>query len=467
MHRTRIALPAPSLSRALIGGLGLLALTNGRGLAVEPHPPITLSAAVNRAGEARGNPDRRIFVFRKVGNAIQQKVWSSADEPNGSWSQWLTYAQSDVAGEPSYGTSMAAWAGEFLDPGWGVFLPRFGAALNYVDAAGQKKTGRPFSNFFEFARFWEAVRPPATGTADDLQPYTSFTWQNGQALRVNVFGLAPRIPDPTTGQTLRETWFDGATWRFTEHGAPSGTLMLRVGPHSAVWMNPTGNGRGWVFATGDNGRLHARTWNGAAWSWEDLGAPSGVYSLRTPVAVQENGRVHVYASGQTPTGYRLYERRWNGASWEGWRDWGPPPAGTYPMDAITSCPQRPTDCTGFDLTAAAVWRTSSGQVRYNVFGTTDRLNRLSSGLATHDGGQLVEISFDGALRWGNPIQNPQRLLLNLGLGGPRAYPLRVQVTDVEVVDAPFWERIAVFVKDESGGDWEYVWNGQGWSWARL
>jgi hypothetical protein len=75
---------------------------------------------------------------------------------------------------------------------------------------------------------------------------------------------------------LRDTFWNGSGW-FTQNDSPPDPINL--GPPSAVYT-----GLDFAFATGDNGQLYDRHWNGVQWVWERLynpgpnvSSPSAVY----------------------------------------------------------------------------------------------------------------------------------------------------------------------------------------------
>lgn len=425
------------------------------------HPAVHASAAVNTHGARRaGEADDRMYLFKSTGRGVTVKEWSGRDA-TGSWSAERSFTQNEMDGSTPLGTSIAAYAGEVFHDDFEVFLPRFGAAVNFETAASALRVGFPTVNWFLNARFWQSLASPSTGWGDDLQPMARFSWASGGALRVNVFGNAvePCRYHPSTqacDMPLREAWFDGAQWRFTDHGVPPGNTQVHLGPHSAVWDHR--NARGYVFAVGDDDQLWLRGWNTGCggWCWQPLEAPDRTRDLRTPVAMTYwGGRVQVFVPGRTDDGFHLYGRHFDGRDWHDWQDYGKPnnlQESSYGGHA------------GFDLTGAAVWYTANGTLRINVFGTLDAVNRPAYSAAPHDGGQITEFLWDGARwTWGNPRLFP--VLSDRENSRRDPMPRRFQTMDVAVVEGRGWERISVFGEDEIGGTWEYFWDGAGWHWS--
>lgn len=430
------------------------------------HPAVHASAAVNTHGARRaGQLDNRMYLFMSEGRDVAVREWSGRNA-RGSWSRSHLFSQNEMAGSTPLGTSIAAYGGEFFSDDFEVFLPRFGAAVNFEAAAGALRVGFPHVNWFLGARFWQSLASPSNGFGDDFQPMARFSWAQGKALRVNIFGNSVRDCgwDPGSqacSMPLREAWFDGTRWQFTDHGLPPENSQVHLGPHSAVWDHR--RGRGFVFVVGDDDRLWLRGWNTPTcgnWCWEDLEAPERTRDMRTPVAMTyQGGKVQVFVSARTDDGFHLYGRHFDGRNWEDWKDYG------RPNNFVEGNFLQPWARPGFDMTGAAVWHDDRGTLRINVFGTLDPVSNPVYAAAPHDGGQITEFLWDGARwTWGSP-----RLFPNLSErtnAEREPMPQRFQTMDVAVVDERTWERISVFGEDERGGLWEYFWDGTGWHWSR-
>ena len=93
-------------------------------------------------------------------------------------------------------------------------------------------------------------------------------------------------------------------------GVPVTTVPLRAG-------------RFVVFGVGQDGHVHGRTWRGTEWArWGVVGRPvAAALSTAAPVAAVPGAgdRFVVFATGQDG---RLYRRSYNGARWSGWKTVG-------------------------------------------------------------------------------------------------------------------------------------------------
>jgi hypothetical protein len=458
---------------AAVAALSLGTAATGRAQTYEHHPPVTVGAAVNNMSHLRtGDPadqDKRMFLFRRSPGGIRWKVWQGTSDAVGSWSAWTTRTDSSVAAEGPLGTSIAPVGGETFSSTYGIYLPRFHAFFDFTTSSGESRLGKPEWTWLNTSYRFDALTVPASGSQRGFQPWSSIAWRVGGAVRYNVFGLKANVQAGTwpiiwsTG--LREACFDGTSWSISEHGAPSGVSYLRLGPQCAAWTNPTGWGRGYVFASADDGNLYCRAYApGGSWTWVNLGRPERTLDMRTPLAVAygspgassvNNGkRVAVFVVCNTETGYRLFGRYSDsGTSFSAWHSYGAPALTPNGGDQ------------GFDMTGGAVWYAGS-TLRINLFGTTDKVDRLSSGLGTHEGGRLVEYFWDGATwRWGQNLTIDEESWYTY-FGGGGFHKTRVQTMNVAVVETQSWERISVFCEDEYGRTWERAWTGSTWVWIQ-
>jgi hypothetical protein len=428
----------------------------------ETHPPIKVAAAVNDLSELRvgGDQDTRMFLFRVTASGLEQKVWSGTSA-TGSWDPgWTPRNQSTVRGQGPEGTSIAALGGEYFSSTYGIYLPRFNAFYDFTNASGQLRVGAPSWNWLPSGYSWSELQPPGSG---GFQPWSGFAWRNGQALRINMFGtVATKGSDGIVYyRSLRELWYNGSSWAFTEHGRPPGGSIthVRMGPSSAVWTNPTGVGEGYVFVTGSDEQLHYRYYSTTTcpgWCWDpvQLGRPARARWMRTPVALTYSlggrRRVTVFVSAETGDGQHLYSRHHNGSSWEEWQDWGIAP-GIDPLDA-TPANTRP----GFDMTSGVVWW-DRGVLRINLFGTTDRGTRRIDGRSVPTGGKLVNFFWDGSRwSWGQTVPSPGTY--------DGVNPRQLQTMSAAVVNTRTWTRLSVFAVDHWGVTLERYWDGSSWSW---
>lgn len=435
--------------------LTLPVLTLGSSAFAEEGRPrsVELSATVNHINHARtGIRPTEMMVFRRHGDDVQRRVWQrNSAQPGavGAWGPWATFNDNGrIVDEPFWGTSITAWAGDVFNAAQGLFFPRHAATLDYQDGFDQPSVGNALVNMLAFGfEHFAAPNSNFNRVLHGFRPFSSFTWMSGNALRVNVWGLAEVPPVGGGFFQLRERFFDGTSWAFTDYPLPRRARTLKLGPHSAAWTNPTGNGQGFVAAT--DGELYVLHWNGARWNWDELGTPDDDIDLRTPVTLVHDSSVSVFVVGQDRDGARLYVRRWDGAQWQDWQDLGAPPAIVFP-------PNTDFSRTGFDVMAAVAWRNAAGVRRINVFGQVDA-EQTTTGRDLAAG--LVEAFFDGTRwSWGRPAPVPSAL---------QDVRVDVVVTDAEVLDWADSERITVFAEDSRGDHWEFSWNGARWDWTPL
>src|SRR5262249_8157579 len=117
---------------------------------------------------------------------------------------------------------------------------------------------------------------------------SGFAWNSGRIGRLNIFGMTSPDKDIVNaaaddaarllfGDGLRELWWDGSQWNWSDHGAPPGTNRVMLGRNSAVWDPALQQGRVLVAADSHGGlpQLWDRFWDGSQWSWSQLGNPLG------------------------------------------------------------------------------------------------------------------------------------------------------------------------------------------------
>ncbi len=424
--------------------------------------PAHVSAATNDLAQLRtGNPadqDRRIFLFHRTSGGLRHKVWTGTNA-TGAWSAWTWRNQPEVGGDAPLSSSLVSLGGMYVEPSTGVWTARFTAAYNFrlFSPGGGVSVGLPMWRQTPGLYSFVHLAPPTNAAGLDFIPSTGITWLDGSTQRQNLFGVAIQLDRDrhVVGHSLRELWHDGSTWRYADHDRPQGRFYLRVGPSSAIWTNALGYGNGYVFATADTADLWALwydTRSCASWCWFPLGQPDGgIADMRAPVALQYHvdgrRRIAVFVTAKAEDGYHLYSRYTDGSDWRPWTDHGAPP------NLVRG--------KGFELSNGVVWRDGS-TLRINLFGTTDPVDRLSSGLPTHTGGHLVDFFWDGSVwSWGSLTVLPE----TRDWGPAGVHPVRLRVSGAAVVDAGPWQRISVFGEDELGTVWERAWSGT-WNWQR-
>jgi hypothetical protein len=92
---------------------------------------------------------------------------------------------------------------------------------------------------------------------------------------------------------LKESAFDGTAWHWTNLGAPTPTLL--TGTPSPV-ASPSGID---VYVLGTDGHLKLDSFRNGSWSWYELGSPNGVALAGDPIATSDptTGDKFVYIRG--------------------------------------------------------------------------------------------------------------------------------------------------------------------------
>ncbi len=447
---------------------------------VFPLQSATNDLSHQRTGD-RKDKDKRIWVFRlDEWHALRWNVWTGDSDAVGKWDKGYVDSPAPVDGwgvlpsvsppgrvEPA---GMVAVGGEWLNPRYGIHMPRFDVMFDFTDPAGASKTATPWWSWLPTTgayTYGDVTPPPNPDGQTNYIPYSGISWWDSPGnVRVSTFGVT--VGDPATGndQDLREYSFDGSSWTWTDHGRPWGSSAMHMGPRSAVILDPAGAASRYVFVTADSGGLLARAehltaCNPAVWCWMDLGSPDDTLNLRTPVALSyfEGGahRITVLVAGEKRDGFHLFERHFDGTSWLDWHDHGKPPLGS-----LTPDPR------GFDMTTGVVWHETDAdgvqRLRISVFGDSDPWVRFSGSRPGNvfGGGQLIEFHWNGsAWQWGQIVTLPTTYEYEPGVFDPT----RMRVMSSSVIDTLDWERLSVFGISLTGTVWERFNDGTGWQWA--
>ena len=122
-----------------------------------------------------------------------------------------------------------------------------------------------------------------------------------------------------SGGMLVENYFDGSTWQWISHPAPSGDYAALFSP-TAITYQEDGTRRIYVFAiTGNGHKFVARWFNGSQWQWGVLPTASvlehGKSSALTYLDESGNRRIHLFAvDDHTPA--RVVSTWWDGTTWQ-------------------------------------------------------------------------------------------------------------------------------------------------------
>jgi hypothetical protein len=186
-----------------------------------------------------------------------------------------------------------------------------------VDVAGALFVARSDGSAWK----WSERGAPPGSILQPLSSISAVAYLEGNQPRVYAFGVS-------VDGHLRVCYGDGASWTWADQGAPASTRA--IAPPTAITMVKNGVAWIYVFVHGADGHLHVSYWDGAAWHWADQGAPDGVTTLKGRIgafASRATGRIYVAVRGGDTSAPRLYVNLWNGSQWT-WRDLGAPPGTT-------------------------------------------------------------------------------------------------------------------------------------------
>ncbi len=202
------------------------------------------------------------------------------------------------------------------------------AAITYLDGTGSQQIyafpcfGRLFANYWDgFNWYWsdEGLAPGPTG----VSPSHAITYMDGAGnQQIYVFATG----DSNGHLVVR--YSDGLNWYWSDQGLPTGATSVSR-PAAITYLDGAGNQQIYVFATGNNGHLFIRYWDGFNWNWTDEGLPAGATSVTNPTAItylDAAGNQRIYAFVQGDNGHLLVHY-WDGFNWY-WADEGPAPGAT-------------------------------------------------------------------------------------------------------------------------------------------
>ena len=427
-----------------------------------------------------------IVLMVRTESGLATSFWN--DQTNystgGGWGFWVDheFAQSSRLEENEM--PLVSW----IDPPTGRF--RVNGFFTFND---------PNNNLVFATPFWELpmgvgagfgldfkVPPDVPGVGAFFIPFTAVSWYEGkQEGRLNVFGLVSFGPPTARKLSLREFWWDGQNWNWTDHPSPDEDIItMRLGQGGFTFPENKGYKQAFLFVITNAGGTPADTavqlyhWTFENnWQWHNLGRPEDdVITMRSPVAVSyinsATGRteVSVFITGQNRRTeiWQLYERHWNGEDiddWEDWRSWGRPPF--VPTD-------RAEGFNEFAMTCGVVWYYGT-TLRINLFGYTEFFpdpsgSTTENGEELWQGGQLIEFWWNGTTwQWGSQAveeaYTPDRIIDDSGR--LNAVPLSVSSAVVTTKDSRI--HLSVFGLDVWGRIWERFWDSHtntAWTWFR-
>jgi hypothetical protein len=338
---------------------------------------------------------------------------------------------------------------------------------------------------------WATMEPPdVTGvifqSGRGFLVASGFAWNSGPTGRLNIFGVtspAQRYvyagsPNSDPGVGIRELWWDGSQWNWSDHGRPPFTDKVALGRNSAVWDHMSQQGRVLLVAVNSSDpqslpQLWDRFWDGSQWWWSELGNPFGtspalneqVVEMWSPVVVDgvQNGTYVVTAfvvglhgtkqnSGNPQYRYELYAREKIGTA--GWSDW-------IQLGNPTHAPFTDRSDAGFSrfvVDQGARWMDGK-LLRGSLFGST------AFSTLPDTSNQLIHLFRDNkGWQWDTPVALPQP-----PAGGGMWIASHVSCAVLtNVFGYPGWHLTAL-MRDTTGAIWnrEYDSNTAAWTWQKL
>jgi hypothetical protein len=305
---------------------------------------------------------------------------------------------------------------------------------------------------------------------NDFLPRVGAAWKEGPRNRLNIFGSAALGAAP-----LRELWWDGAQWNWTDHDrGPNGDAL---GPSSLVFPKTSNAYLFGVTAGKDNVQLLAYR-PGAGWDFAGgFQGPDGTADLRAPVALfygdDRGTNVHAFTVGRLGNGeYHLFQtHQLFGSDWEAWVDFGTPPG-----EPISVCQELPPDLgvdirtqflagDPFTMTSACVWQDDQG-LHIHLFGYSDIVPQFDPRVGR---GSLVHFSWKGGdwrnghWSWETTTRPVECLNFNTS-SGPARLPTTFQTTSSAVYqgqtrDGQARQRVSAVgftSPGQQGTVWEFV-----------
>ena len=214
-------------------------------------------------------------------------------------------------------------------------------AITYsVDAQSQRiYTFAVGSDNHLHVKYWNWVKPLAlwadlgtpSGTLVVTGPGATTYHQGGRTGKQRIYAFVVGAD-----HHLHVNYWTGTQWQWTNQGTPSGTTPWVT---SAITFYKAPKQQIYAFVASQNGHLHVNYWNGTKWAWADQGTPSGtiVFSSPSVITYLDASKQRIYAFVAGENGH-LCVNYWNGAKWT-WTDLGTPPGTTVAQGlAISKVP---------------------------------------------------------------------------------------------------------------------------------
>ncbi len=347
--------------------------------------------------------------------------------------------------------------------------PRMNGFFNYLvqnaDGSWTFPLGTPWitptNNFLLPWQFnWAAMTPP---DGSGFFVGSGFGWNDGPTGRLNIFGMTlpalrlvyVAMPKNEAGNGIRELWWDGGQWNWSDHGRPPGTDTVALGRNSAVWDHTSQQGR--VFFAAVNSadpqslpQLWDMFCDGSQWLWEELGNPFGQVVEMWPAVVVDGVQNGTYVltafvvglhgiflnTGNPQYRYELYAREKIGTA--AWGDWIP--FGNPTINAPFSN-HSDAGLTRFLIDQGARWM-DGNLLRGSLFGSTQFAQ------IPPDANRLIRLFRDNnGWQWDTPVLLPQPP------GGGNWISTRVSCAVLTNVSGyPGWHLTAL-MRDSNGTIW--------------
>ena len=263
-------------------------------------------------------------------------------------------------------------------------------------------------------------------------------------------------------------WSNGANWSWLNMGRPQGAHIRGLLGAVTVMDTPTSPQRPHVFVEGNDYNLWCRWSNGSSWAWNNMGKPAGVNiigsvgvvnAMHTPGSAQHP---HLFIAGNDGNLWCFW---WNGASWS-WLNMGRPQGanirgllGTVAVKDTPTSPQRPhVFVEGNDYNLWCRWSDGSSWSWLNmgkpaganiigfvgavtVMDTPTSAQRAHVFVLGNDGNLWCRWSSGSSWHWDN-------------MGNPQSAHIRSLIGAVTVMDTPTsLQRPHSFVEGNDGNLW--------------
>jgi hypothetical protein len=234
-----------------------------------------------------------IVLMARTEDGLSTSFWQdrTSHSSGGGWSYWMDHA--NTTGEPGTQWEREMPLVSWIDPSTGRFRVNGFFAFRSQDDKPMLGTPwwvLPIGVATDF-RLDSQAPPVVSGVGRNFFPFTAATWYRGpmgdpQSVgRINVFGtvaISFGTTPPTGRRALREFWWDGNNWNWSDHPMPNANVVaLSLGPGSFTFPENNGYRQAFLFALATDGGTPSDTsvqlyhWTRTDnWRWHDLGRPT-------------------------------------------------------------------------------------------------------------------------------------------------------------------------------------------------